>query len=364
MHKRRFIHLARLYNIANLDYKLEHQQSISVHLPMRARRSTYDITNAVELTDTDSVRDAVNSIFRDAFVQFNESALKQAFDDCERLFEGDYSTFLPCDTLYHDKQHTMDMTLALARLINGHERSVARDERLGADRAVIGIITALYHDSGYMRHEHDHRHFNGAEYTAIHVSRSADFLKRYLHKVELGEYAQLAANMVHFTGYEVAIEKIQMPDKKWLTIGQMLGTADLIAQMSDRCYLEKCRDRLYPEFVLGGLTVDIDEQGKENLIYTSGEDLLSKTPAFYANEVDKRLNNKFNNVYSYEIAHFDGERHYINGLGQNQARLKEVLKKSDYSMLRRRPPENYGTKNFPGLEAYLNQHPLKKIKRG
>ena len=328
---------------------------------MRDRRSTYDITDDVQLTDADSVLKAVCTIFRDAFTQFNENALKQAFDDCDRLFAGDYSTYLPCDTLYHDKQHSMDMTLALARLINGHERSVAKDERLGADRAVIAIITALYHDSGYIRHEHDHRHFNGAEYTPIHVSRSADFLKRYMHKIDLGEYAQLAANMVHYTGNEVAPAHIRLPDEKWHTIGQMLGTADLIAQMSDRCYLEKCRDRLYPELVLGGMTVKVDEKGNQAMIYESGEDLLRKTPAFYENEVEHRLNKLFNHVYTYEIAHFEGESHYIKGLGKNQARLKNVLEADDFSMLRRRPPENYGTKNFPGLEAYLNQHPLKKL---
>ena len=36
----------------------------------------------------------------------------------------------------------MDMTLAPARLINGHERSVAKDEHLDADSAVIAVITA------------------------------------------------------------------------------------------------------------------------------------------------------------------------------------------------------------------------------
>ncbi len=331
---------------------------------MRDRRSTYDITDDVPLTYVDRVHEAVATIFNSAFKQYNKAALKQAFDDCERLFEGDFATFLPCDTLYHDKQHTMDMTLALARLINGHERSVAKDERLGAERAVIAIITALYHDSGYIRHEQDHHHFNGAEYTAIHVSRSADFLKRYLHKINLGEFSQLSANMVHYTGYEIAPGQIRLPDAKWHLIGHMLGTADLIAQMSDRCYLEKCRDRLYPEFVLGGMTVKIDEHGNETVLFTSGEDLLSKTPAFYAKEVENRLNKLFNKAYTYEIAHFEGERHYINGLGQNQARLNDVIKKNDYSLLRRRPPENYGTKNFPGLEAYLNQHPLKKTKDG
>lgn len=329
---------------------------------MRDRRSDYDITNDVKLTSAENVYSAVATIFRSAFIQFNETALKQAFDDCERLFEGDYSTYLACDTLYHDKQHTLDMTLALARLINGHERSVARDERIGAERAVIAIITALYHDSGYIRHERDHKHFNGAEYTTIHVTRSADFLKRYLHKINMGEYAQIAANMVHYTGYEVAPKHIRLPDEKWHLLGHMLGTADMIAQMSDRCYLEKCRDRLYPEFVLGGLTVSIDEQGHETTLYDSGEDLLRKTPSFYANEVENRLNNLFNMSYKYEVAHFDGETHYIKGIGKNQARLKKILKADDFSMLRRKPPENYGTRTFPGLEIYLNHHPLKKIK--
>jgi len=331
---------------------------------MRDRRSTYDITDDVQLTYADKVCDAVCTIFRSAFSQFNETVLKQAFEDCERLFEGDYPSYLPCDTLYHDKQHSMDMTLALARLINGHERSVAKGERLGAERAVVAVITALYHDAGYIRHESDHHHFNGAEYTSIHVSRSADFLKRYMYKVKLGKFAQITANMVHYTGYEIAPLQIRLPDEKWHLIGQMLGTADLIAQMSDRCYLEKCRDRLYPEFVLGGIAIKIDEYGNETIIYESGEDLLRKTPEFYEKEVENRLNKLFSKAYTYEIAHFEGEKHYINGLGQNQLRLKKVLEADDFSMLRRRPPQNCGTQNFPGLEAYLNQHPLKKTKIG
>ncbi|MBL4711499.1 MAG: hypothetical protein JKX75_03185 [Gammaproteobacteria bacterium] len=268
---------------------------------MKNRRSDYDITDDVNLNHADSVRDAVFTIFRSAFKLFNENALKQAFADCEKLFEGDYPTYLPCDTLYHDKQHSLDMTLALARLINGHERSVAKNDRIGPERAVLGIITALYHDAGYIRHEHDHHHFNGAEYTPIHVSRSAAFLQRYLHKIKMGEHAPIAASMVHYTGYEIAPNNIQLPDTKWHLIGHMLGTADLIAQMSDRCYLEKCRDRLYPEFVLGGLAVKIDQQGNEIVLYESGEDLLCKTPAFYANEVDTRLNKLFNKVTSTKL---------------------------------------------------------------
>ena len=36
-------------------------------------------------------------------------------------------------------------------------------------------------------------------------------------------------------------------------LGFMIASSDLMVQTADRCYLEKCRDRLYPEFVLGGV---------------------------------------------------------------------------------------------------------------
>ena len=324
---------------------------------MRERRSNFDITDSVQLTHGDHVRRAVHEIFHDLFKQYNESALTQAFDDFERLFEGDYPNYLPCDTLYHDKQHTLDATLALARLISGHERSNKKDKRIGEQRAVIAIITALYHDSGYIRPESDHEHFNGAEYSQIHVSRSADFLKRYLHKINLGEYAQLSARLVHYSGYEMPLETIQLPDEQWRMSGYLLGTADIISQMADRCYLEKCRDRLYPEFVLGGLTVELDSQGEETTLYHSGEDLLKKTPAFFADDIDDRLNIVLKQAYLYEKTYFDGELVYINELGRNQAFLKKVLDKNDFSLIKREAPENYGTRHFPGLNAYLNLHP-------
>lgn len=330
---------------------------------MRDRRSQYDVTNQVNVSEVPDVLAAVLDVFADVYPKFDQSALKKAFEDCHKLFEGENPDYLPCDALYHDKQHTMDMTLALARLINGHERTVSKSDQIGAERALIGIVTALYHDSGYLRKIHDHHHHNGAEYTLIHVSRSAEYLKRYFHKINLGQHAQISGQMVHYTGLEVAPSQIRLPDEKTHLVGHMLGTADLIAQMSDRCYLEKCRDRLYPEFVLGGIAIQVDEHGKEHVVYESAEDLLRKTTAFYEHEINDRLNKLFKQVYNYEQAHFDGQRKYIHALGQNQAYLKKVLEKDDFSLLSRKPPENYGTRNFPGLDEYLNQHPQRKTLR-
>jgi hypothetical protein len=334
-------------------------------MAMRERRSTFDVTNKVNVADAASVRDACIEIIHSVYPTADLSPLQQAFEDVHRLFQGEYPTYLPCDTLYHDMQHTLDMTLALCRLINGHDRSVDKTERIGPERAVLGIITALFHDSGYIRHQQDHHHFNGAEYTQVHVSRSADFLKRYMHKIGLGELAQQSAQMVHYTGYEVSPDNIRLPDAKTHLVGHMLGTADLIAQMSDRCYLEKCRDRLYPEFVLGGLDLKLEADGSTKVIYESAEDLLRKTPGFFEHEVDGRLNKLFGQVYKFEVAHFDGkDRHYINALGKNQSYLKRVLAENDFSLIRRQAAENYGTKNFPGLDVYFDLHPaLQKVRK-
>ena len=67
-----------------------------------------------------------------------------------------------------------------------------------------------------------------------------------------------------------------------------LGTADMLAQMADRCYLEKCRDRLYAEFVLGGIATTRSRDGVATM-YGSGLDLLRKTPGFIDNTLDGRL---------------------------------------------------------------------------
>ena len=77
------------------------------------------------------------------------------------------------DTIYHDRQHSLDMTLAMARLLVGYERTVDAPLRFGAERAIMALVTSLFHDAGYIREFDDRVHHNGAEFTLYHVTRSA-----------------------------------------------------------------------------------------------------------------------------------------------------------------------------------------------
>jgi len=314
---------------------------------MNKRHSQYDVSNSIDVSNTQAVCDAVCDIFHSCYLAADDSKIRRVFDDFDCLFEGHYSGFNACDTYYHDKQHTLDMTLALARLIDGHERQSASHHTLGAKLTTVAIITALFHDSGYIRKTDDQKHHNGAQYTSVHVSRSAHFLHNYLHMSGMPEFADIAANMVHYTGYEVAPENISLPDKKLHLIGYMLGTADLIAQMSDRCYLEKCRDRLFPEFELGGITQRQGQDGKVTLLFTSPEDLLAKTPVFYNSEVKSRINVLFQQVYKYAEAHFGGDNLYIKYLEKNIQHIETLIDSGKLESLSRLPPYHGNTLSLP-----------------
>jgi len=302
---------------------------------MHDRLNQNDVTNKINVEDPDRVRDAVLALFAARYPEADLSPLRRAFDDVKALFQGSFPGYLPCDTLYHDLRHTLDMTLAMARLLDGHDRSHAEAERIGARRAMLGMVVALLHDSGYMKRASEAHVENGAVFTKIHVSRSADFLTRYLPQLGFAEEAPAAAKLVHFTGYEMDIDDIMLHDPKDRLLGCLVGTADLIGQMSDRMYLEKCREFLYPEFVWGHIAREKLADGREIVRYASPDDLMLKTPGFYEYVARARIERKLGGVDRYAAAHFDGPSLYQSEIDRNMHFLKNAIEEADLKRLRR-----------------------------
>jgi hypothetical protein len=296
-----------------------------------------DVTGTVKVSSPAEVRDAVADILRTIYPTAELGILNRAFEDFEQIFRGQIPGYQGCTTVYHDLQHTLDMTLAMARLIGGHERAVEETGRFGARLAIVGITCALFHDSGYILRVGD-KGINGAEYTTTHVSRGAQFVEGYLVGVGLAEYAVAANYIVHMTGYEATPDQDAFTDPRFRVIGNLLGTADLMAQMADRCYLEKCRDRLFPEFVLGGLVAVDDGTGNTDVTLRSGLDLLKQTPKFFEQIFRDRLNSEFQRSYRYFEAWFNGENPYLDAIVKNARFLQKVLKNNSWELLRRKPP--------------------------
>lgn len=302
-----------------------------------ARRSDYDVTNTVRVSSVDAVREAVEDLFAIACPGAAFDSLWMAFHDFRRLFRGQFDGYVGCDTLYHDQQHSLDVTLAMARLLAGYQQSCAVGDRLGVERTVTGLVCALFHDSGYIRRTGE-RNRNGAELTAVHIARGAEFLGSYLPRIGLGTSVTAAQKIVHFTGYEISLNDLELDDPRDSTVGHLLGTADLLAQMADRCYLEKCRDRLYGEFVLAGVAVELKGPRERLVRYASGEDLLRKTPGFWAESVRARLEQSFNRAYRYMEPLYGGQNPYMIAIEHNLAYLRRLLDTDGLDALRRRPP--------------------------
>ncbi len=124
-----------------------------------------------------------------------------------------------------------------------------------------------------------------------------DFLGAYGAEYELtNEEIAAGCNMILCTDLSVDITKIDFSSNKIELLGKMLGTADLVAQMADRTYLEKLLF-LYYEF----------SEAKVG-DYNSEVDLLRKTVAFYdfiAQRLEKTLDATDQFLYSHFVARWN-----------------------------------------------------------
>ncbi len=312
------------------------------------RRNDHDVTDSICTTDPVPVKQEVTRLYLSLYGREDAPELDRAFKDLAALYRGEHPDYHPCDTEYHDIQHVLDVTLAMARLMDGYENSRRNGEApLSAELFLVGVVTALFHDFGYLRRRSDRVHRYGAEYTVTHVSRGAQFLRGYLGELGLARYGRLAATLIHFTGYEKPTETIRVSDTLLRRIGHMLGTADIVAQMSDRCYLEKCRSRLFPEFVLGRLAGRKLPGRRQLPFFASGEELVQRTPQFYL-AAAKRLEVQLARAYEYAARHFGGANFYLDEMRKNVRHAERVAGDASSARLRRQPPSTLR----PEVEPY------------
>jgi hypothetical protein len=100
-------------------------------------------------------------------------------------------------------------------------------------------------------------------------------------------------------------------------------------------YLEKCREFLYKEFVLGNIARDVSPEGREIVRYASADDLILKTPGFYEFVARDRIHRKLGDADRYVEAHFDGANPYQSEIDRNMAFLRGAIETADLKRLRR-----------------------------
>jgi hypothetical protein len=237
-----------------------------------------------------------------------------AFDDIIRLFKGAYPGYRACTTEYHDLKHTTDVLLAMARLLHG---AALAGRRFDAQDVVLGLICALFHDTGYIQTKNE-KNGTGARFTTTHVRRSVDFMQKYFRKNGFSN-ADVAngRDIINCTAIDVKLAETTFANRDIALLGKMLGTADLLGQMADRTYLEKLLFLFY-EFQEGNIGS-----------YTSELDLLRKTMGVF-DMAEKRFAVDLGNVRKYFPRHFKtrwkiGRDLYTLTVARNRKYLKRIL---------------------------------------
>ena len=258
-----------------------------------------EIKAIISLLDSDSIMDQFQPVYQDIV----------------RLFKGEYPGYRASNTKYHNLEHTVMVTLATARLIHG---SVKSGFQFKPENVLLGILAALFHDSGLIQTKQD-RKGTGAKYTIGHEKRSVNFMKKNLVKKGFSQQQMDdCAQLIKCTNLEIEVADIPFRSEEIGNLGKIVGSADLLAQMADRHYLEKLI-LLFKEFEEAGIPG-----------FDSEEALLEKTEGFYKNVARKRLTQNFNNISSNMVNHFKYRWNidrdlYAKSIENNIKYLKSIL---------------------------------------
>ncbi len=271
----------------------------------------------LDISDTAGILAEVKKTASSILPDFIFRRFDAAFNDVDRLFQGQYEGYRACNTKYHDFNHTMMVLLAMARLMHG---ATVSGVRFTEKEVNLGLIGALMHDTGYIQSLDDFSG-TGAKYTLIHIRRSIRFVQNYYAREPY--FANDMKNfhdILNCTGVLTMVKDIVFESEHIALLGKMLGTADLLGQMADRLYLEKLM-LLYSEFEEGGVPG-----------FDSEADLLRKTVSFYK-RTKNRFEDEFGNVNRYMVHHFKERWNiesniYEESIENNINYLKFVLKHS------------------------------------
>lgn len=230
------------------------------------------------------------------------------------LFAGGFPGYHACNTEYHNLNHTTDVLIAAARLMDGYALA---NTPLRQETAENLCLAALLHDSGYIQELSD-AIGTGAKYTSCHVARGEEFAKRNAQRFgfDPGRAASVA-RMISCTDLARLPEQVDFGNDGERDAGRILGSADILGQMADRAYLEKLLF-LYYEFREAGFPG-----------YTTEFDMLRNTADFYSS-ARKRLDAGLSNFHELSRGHFR-ERFgidrnlYIASIEGQMAYLREII---------------------------------------
>lgn len=276
----------------------------------------------VVTNDPSAVKTEVQAAYLAMFPQGDYEFVFRVFGWAESSFAGRYQDYQAIDARYHDFEHTLQGTLCMVRLLRCRQNANAQP-KISQRIFELGVIGILLHDTGYLKRREDHSG-TGAKYTATHVYRSLEFANQLLSSEDFPK-ADIRAvqNMIRCTGIDAFLESIAFENEEERIVGFALGTADLLGQMAADDYVDKL-PVLYDEFQEAAR----HDRGHTDFITKFGgaQDLMQRTPAFWRDYVQPKLNKDFIGLYRFLNQPYpNGKNWYVERIEANMARIKEQL---------------------------------------
>ena len=264
----------------------------------------------------------------------DHSLIRDTYDELTDFFSGSHPFFQKNTLQYHNLRHTRMVSLAAVRLFHGlHCNHI----HIKQETLTKGLLSAFFHDTGMLLVEGDPAQ-SGSEYIENHEKRSILFLRRYIALKNLDPtLLKDCATIIHYTNLSLNPTTFAHHSQETQLAGQVVGSADILAQMADRYYLEAL-PMLHEEL-----------KADKTYKHASALDLMIHTTSFYHNIILNRLVHTFSNTSQAMRTHFR-ERHqidrdlYTENINKNIAYLEKIIAecKSEMSsmqkFLKRKPP--------------------------
>jgi len=250
----------------------------------------------------------------------DEGFVRRGFALFHDSFDGLRLGREPLDLPYHDREHTLQGTLCLARLLQGWRGAPdvpAPDE----PTARLALLAILLHDTGYLKPAGD-RAGTGAKYMPNHEARSVAFVEGLGARAGLTpEDAAAVGRMIWCTSLGLKPDKLGFRTETERLAGCAVGTADLLGQMAAEDYPER----------LDGLFAEFEESIRHNgwsaggAPFASVEELRRSTPAFWEQVIWPRLQGPLLRCHRFlNDPQPDGPNEYLDRIHANLARLDAV----------------------------------------
>ncbi|MBC8010007.1 MAG: hypothetical protein H7067_07915 [Burkholderiales bacterium] len=236
----------------------------------------------------------------------------------DRLFSGRLWHYQPIDLRYHDYQHTLQAAWTYLDLVEAGRAHLGPDLAPTVRDAELGFAAILLHDTGYLKARGDDEG-TGAKYTYCHVLRSCALSASLLPAIACsqGEIEDVLG-AIRCTGLSGIPANTTFRTAAARHVACMVATADYLGQMGAPEYPAKV-PFLYAEFA------EADEYSRiptEKRNFTSLNQLLAATPAFWQKFVLPKLLNDFAGVYRYlSLPYPDGPNPYIQAVERNIAAI-------------------------------------------